>query len=118
MLKQLEPYAGTVLRIGLAFVFMWFGWSGISNTEMWVGLVPAWTNVIASPETLVLIHGIFELVFGLLLFVGLGTRVVAFLLLLNLLHTITLLSWGPIMARDIALSTSLLSLILNPQTKE
>ncbi len=118
ILSNLEPYAGVVLRIGLAFVFLWFGWSGINNTEMWVGMVPEWTSVIASPETLVLLHGIFELVFGLLLFIGVGTRIVALLLLLNLLHTITLLSWGPIMARDITIATALLSTVLTPQSKD
>ena len=114
--SHLEPYAPLVLRVGLAFVFMWFGWSGVSNPTIWTGLVPAWTAAIAAPESLVQAHGIFELVFGLLLFAGIGTRIVATLLLINLIHTITLLSWGPIMTRDIAIATTLLSVALTPQS--
>ena len=76
IVSHLEPYAPLVLRVGLAFVFMWFGWSGVSNPTIWTGLVPAWTAAIAAPESLVQAHGAFELIFGLLLFAGIGTRIV------------------------------------------
>lgn len=115
VLAFLRSHSADILRVGLAFVFLWFGWSGISNTGMWVAMVPAWTGIIASAETLVLLHGIFEIVFGLLLFAGIWTGPVAFILFLNLLHTLTLLSWGPIMARDITIALALLSVALAPR---
>lgn len=116
VLTFLRSHSADILRVGLAFAFLWFGWSGVSNTQMWVGLVPEWTEIIASAETLVLLHGVFEIVFGLLLFAGIWTGPVAFILFLNLLHTITLLSWGPIMVRDISLALALLSVALTPRT--
>lgn len=116
IITTLRSQSVTVLRIGVAFAFLWFGWSGISNPGMWVAMVPAWTGAIATPGTLVLLHGIFEVVFGLLLFADILTRSVAFILLLNLLHTLTLLSWGPIMVRDITITFALLSLSLTPRS--
>ena len=111
----LRPYNALILRAGIAFSFLWFGWSGVSNTDMWVGLVPAWTAAIATPETLVFLHGIFEIVFGFLLLAGIWTGPIALILLLNLLHTITLLSFGPVMVRDITIALALLSLALAPR---
>ena len=101
-----------VLRIGLGLVFIWFGYSGLTNTAMWVNLVPAWTLSIAPAATLVKLHGAFELIGGLLLCAGLWTRWVSGLLLLDLLNTITLLPYGPIMVRDVGLAISLLSVYL------
>jgi len=115
-LTFLRSHSEDILRVGLAFAFLWFGWSGISNPNMWVSMVPSWTGVIATPGTLVLLHGIFEVVFGLLLFADIWTGPVAFILFLNLLHTLTLLSWGPIMVRDITIALALLSVSLTPRT--
>lgn len=115
-LAGVEKYAPLILRIGLAFVFMWFGWSGIANTQMWVAMVPSWALVFGSAATLVKIHGAFELFFGLLLFAGILTRLSAFLLLLSLLQTLTILSWGPVMVRDIGLTLALIAIVLtNPK---
>lgn len=111
-ISKFSPYAPAVLRVGIAFVFLWFGWTTVADPAGWTGLVPAWTSFLGDPVTLVRLHGIFEFVFGLLLLLGIKTRIVAALLLLNLLHTLTLLSWGPILVRDIGISMALLSLAL------
>jgi uncharacterized membrane protein YphA (DoxX/SURF4 family) len=97
------------LRFGIGFVFMWFGWSGITDTAKWIGLVPEWTSFIASPERLVLLHGIFELVAGLLLFAGIMTRTVAALLAIDMLHIILLVS-GATQIRDIGIEAALIAL--------
>ncbi len=107
-------YSPLVLRLGLAFVFVWFGWSGIFNTELWTGLVPAWTGDIAPAATLVKIHGLVELTFGLLLAFGVYTRLSAFILCVSLVHTTFLLS-GPTMVRDIGLSIALLSVVFSAE---
>lgn len=112
LLSKLEPGADTILRMGLGFVFLWFGWSGITNPSFWSDLVPAWTSVIAEAETLVRLHGIAELVGGLLLFAGIKTRPVAGVLFLILVHTIVLLEPGAIMVRDVGLATGLLAVAL------
>lgn len=114
-MNKCSAYAPWILRIGLGFVFIWFGWSGLTNTAMWTGLVPEWLTGIAPAETLVKGHAIFELVFGLLLCAGIWTRWVAILLLLNLIHTITLLNYGPVMIRDIGLAAALLAIAVGEE---
>lgn len=118
MINDWKKYSPFVLRLGLGLVFIWFGYSGLTNTQMWLGLVPDWTASIAPPATLVVIHGWLELIGGLLLIVGWQVRWVSAILLLNLIHTITLLSYGPIMVRDIGLALALLAAYLNGQDKE
>jgi len=111
-LAKYENYSSLVLRVGLGFVFIWFGFSGLTNPEMWTGLVPAWTGFIASAKTLVLIHGIVEIIGGFLLCTGFRIRLVSAILLLSLLHTLTLLSFGPVFVRDIGLAAALLAVFL------
>ncbi len=115
-LDRFSPYSPLILRAGLAFVFIYFGWSGLMNTQMWVSLVPAWTGVFGSAYTLVKIHGVFELVLGLTLLFGFYTRLSAALLLLSLLQTLTILTWGPVLVRDIGLTLALLSIVLAKTT--
>jgi uncharacterized membrane protein YphA (DoxX/SURF4 family) len=109
----MEKYSHHVLRIGIGFVFLWFGYSALTNSDMWIRLVPAWTGFLGEAKTLVTFHGIFELIFGLLLMAGIRTRIVATLLGLSLLHTLFLVS-GPTLIRDIGLLAALASLALNP----
>ncbi len=111
-LTKFEPHADTILRMGLGFVFLWFGWSSITNPSYWSDLVPTWTSFIAEAETLVRLHGIVELVAGLFLFAGIKTRFSAGLLFIVLVHTIILLEPGAIMVRDVGLATALLALTL------
>ncbi len=108
-----STWAPVILRIGLGAVFLWFGWSALTSTDMWIRLVPAWVSFIGTPEALVKAHGVFEIVFGLLLILGVYGRLVAAILMFNLLHTVFLVS-GPTMIRDIGLTIALLSLVFNP----
>ncbi len=110
----MEKYSNYILRFGLGFVFVWFGYSALMNNDMWIRLVPEWTSFLGQAKTLVTVHGVFELMLGLLLFLGLWTRVVAILLGLSLLHTLFLVS-GPTFIRDIGLLAALISLVLNPR---
>jgi len=109
---QYSAYAPLVLRIGLGFVFAWFGYSGITNPEMWTGLVPEWTAMFAPAKTLVLMHGAIELIGGLFLIAGLWVRPVAVILFLSLAHTLTVLKFGPVMVRDIGLLFAMLAIFL------
>ncbi len=108
----LNKYAKLVLRAGIAFAFLWFGYQSFTNPAMFESLVPAWTGSILPALTLIKIHGIFEFIFGILLVVGWKTRLVSGLLLLALLGTISSLSYGPVMIRDIAIAICLFSVFL------
>lgn len=111
-LNKLSDYSPVILRVGLAFVFLWFGWASFANPDMFASLVPVWMAPFGSATMLVRVHGVFELIFGLLLFAGVLTRLSAFFLFLSLIQTITLLSWGPIMVRDIGLALALFSIVV------
>jgi uncharacterized membrane protein YphA (DoxX/SURF4 family) len=111
-LDKMKKYAPVVLRMGLGFVFMYFGWQSVSNPSMFMGLVPAWTTAIVPASALVFIHGTFEIIAGVLLFSGYFTRLISILLFLDLLHIISLLGWDSISVRDFGLATSMLAVFL------
>lgn len=75
-----------VLRLGLAGVFLWFGFSQLIDGISWVSWVPEWAvNVIhLPPAMIVLANGLFEVVLGTLLALGLWTRAAALILGLHL----------------------------------
>ena len=66
-LKHISP---SVLRIGIAAVFLWFGMSQVMDPAAWAGFVPdyvmAFTGIAVG--TVVYWNGMFEIVFGSLLF--------------------------------------------------
>ena len=111
-IDKLKKYAPAVLRMGLGFVFMYFGWQSVSNPSMFMGLVPAWTTAIVPVGSLVFIHGTFEIIAGVLLFSGYFSRIISILLFLDLLDIISLLGWGSIAARDFGLAVSMLAVFL------
>lgn len=77
---------------------------------MWAGFVPEWTSFLGTPEKLVQLHGIVEVALGLLLILGIQTRIIALLLFLNLAHIITTLEFGPSMVRDFGILAGLFTL--------
>ncbi len=76
----------SVLRIGLAIVYLWFGFAQIFDGASWVYLVPDWAVSLLHipPAMIVLGNGIFEIVFGGLLALNIQTRISALLLALHL----------------------------------
>lgn len=110
----MERYSSLVLRVGLAFVFLWFGYSQVSGPENWVGLIPSFvTNMTGlSAHTFVLLNGSLELVAALLLLLGIFTRVVSFLLFLHMISIVFDLGLTLIGVRDIGIATACLALAL------
>jgi uncharacterized membrane protein YphA (DoxX/SURF4 family) len=88
MIDRMKGAAPAVLRIGLALVFLWFGYMQLTNTGAWTGLIPTWVTGMSGLEasTLVLFNGSFEIVFGLCLFFGFFTWITSLLLALHMVH--------------------------------
>ncbi len=109
--KNLKKYAPTVLRLGLVFVFLWFGINQLISQSMWLSLIPK--SVISltglSAKTLVICNGIFEVVMATLLAFGIRIRIVASLLFLHMFGIIGSLGMNAIAIRDIGLMFALLS---------
>lgn len=111
-----KEHAPAIARIALALVFLWFGFTQVF-TDLLIGYVPAWTAAIASPQAVMLTIGIFEIVFGGLLLIGLFTRVSAALLSIYLLVLIFSLGYNEIAVRDLGLLLVLVSVFLNGPDK-
>lgn len=107
-----SSYAPLILRVGLVFVFIWFGVTQLLDQTMWVSLIPA--PVIAltglSAKTLVMINGGFEVIMAILLALGIRVRLVAALLFLHMFAIIGDLGLNAIAVRDIGLMVALLSM--------
>lgn len=100
--RELAP---TVLRLGLVFLFLWFGLSQLTNPGGWTSWLPSWTgNLPIAATTLVLLNGAFETVFGIALAVGIWTRLVAALLALHLFFIAYELGYNDIGVRDFCLA--------------
>jgi uncharacterized membrane protein YphA (DoxX/SURF4 family) len=115
--EKMRSWAPVVLRVGLALLFLWFGYSQLTSTQMWVRLIPSWVTNLSglSAATVVHFNGAFEIVFGICLLFGFFLRVVTLLLALHMIHiTVTLLSSGlnPVSARDVGLSFAAVTLFL------
>lgn len=115
---KMKIYASPLLRIGMALVFLWFGFEQLFNTSAWVRLIPEWVTGLTglTASTLVQFNGAFEVVFGTCLLFGFFTRVVSFLLALHMIHiTFTLVmasGWNAISVRDFGLSVATITLFL------
>jgi uncharacterized membrane protein YphA (DoxX/SURF4 family) len=112
--QKLSRFAPVVLRLGLVFVYSWFGASQITHSANWVSLVPAWATTLSgmSATTIVLLNGWFELFAATALGIGFFVPYVAGLLFLHLLVIASHLGINPTGIRDIGLTISTLALSL------
>lgn len=102
--ENLRTVAPAIVRIGLALVFLWFGYTQLQNPEVWVGFLPLWILAApVTPTTLIMFNGMFEIVFGVALLGGIYVRVVALLLALHLFG-IAYAAGGDIGVRDFGLA--------------
>lgn len=75
-----------LLRLSLAGVFLYFGFSQLIDSLSWVGLVPEWAVNLSHlpPAMIVIFNGIFEVILGSLLAMGFLVRFSSFILGLHL----------------------------------
>ena len=71
-----------ILRIGLAVLFLWFGFSQFLDQAAWTSWVPEWAMNLSGleAEMIVLLNGGLEIALGVLLALGLYIRPAAVLL--------------------------------------
>ncbi len=111
----MNKYAPTILRLGMSLVFIWFGSQQLLHNADWVAYIPNYAISFShlSAETLTYINGAFEVIFGLALFFGFKTRIVAFLLALHMLDITYTVGYNPVGVRDFGLALATVSLFLN-----
>lgn len=111
--EKYKKYAPVILRAGVALVFLWFGFTNIFTDKL-AGYIPDFIismNINAS--TVLLLNGIFEVIFGILLLLGLYTKLSSFLLGLHVLLIIPSIGYNAIAIRDIAIIIVCISIFLN-----
>ncbi|RME78640.1 DoxX family protein [Candidatus Woesearchaeota archaeon] len=101
-----------VLRIGLCAVFLWFGFSQLFTPQLFYGYLPQWVyNTLITPQTLIFVNGIFEIIAATLLLFGVLPRLMAGLLALHLIGIIISLGYNDVAVRDVGLMIATASLI-------
>lgn len=100
-----------ILRLSLAGVFIWFGFSQLFNSLAWVGIVPNWAvNLLHMPPAFIVLgNGLLEVVLGSLLALGILSRYVALVLALHLFVIAFEMGFSAIGVRDFGLSFATLS---------
>ncbi len=128
-IERNKKYSIDMVRIAIALVFLWFGISQIIDPESFLGYIPEWLYQ-QEPQMMqgfmqfmqrapnfvyiiILLNGIFETIFGILLLIGYFTRIAAFLLALHLLGIAFSLGYNDIAVRDFGLALATASLIFS-----
>lgn len=117
MLNNLNTskYAPIITRYGMSLVFLWFGFTQVMGPESWTSLIPEFiTNIThLSALTFVYLNGGMEIVLGLLLIIGIYTRISALILALHLLFITIDVGYNAIGIRDLGLTLATLSIFFN-----
>jgi uncharacterized membrane protein YphA (DoxX/SURF4 family) len=82
-----QEFGVHMLRLGLAGVFLWFGFSQLINSLEWVSIVPDWAVQLLHipPAMIVMANGLFEIVFAGALAMGFFVRSISLILGLHLI---------------------------------
>ena len=98
-----SDYAPAVTRIGLSLVVLWFGVNQLINPGTFRGYLPGFLLSLSYAKTIVLLNGVFEIVFGGLLLLGLFTKLSSLLIGLHLIGIIIGMGYNDIAVRDVGL---------------
>ena len=108
--KNLAP---AILRWALAGVFIWFGFSQIINPNHFAAYLPEFIFFSDYVELVLWINGSFDIVFGILLGLGIWTRPVAGLLGLHILAITIKMGYTDIAIRNWGLFFAMVSIFIN-----
>ncbi len=102
----------SVLRLGLAAVFLWFGLSQLMDGVNWVSWVPAWAPALLHlpPALIVLANGIFDTAMGALIAMNLFTRIAALFAAVHILFITFEVGFNELGVRDFGLSMATFAL--------
>lgn len=101
-----------VLRMGLAAMFLWFGFSQLMDGVNWVSWVPEWAPALLNipPAMIVLLNGTLEVVLGTLIAVNILTVPAALILALHLAVIVFDIGFSAIGVRDFGLMAATFAL--------
>ncbi|MGV8142054.1 MAG: DoxX family protein [Candidatus Pacearchaeota archaeon] len=100
-----------ILRVSLALVFLYFGFSQIYAPDKWTGFVPEFmVPQFMTPNNLVILNGLLELILGTFLIIGLYVRISSLILALHLFGITLSIGFTPLGVRDFGLAFATLAL--------
>lgn len=100
------------IRLGLAFVFIYFGIDKLINPINWLGYVPAWIETIVPLRQFILANGVLEIILGLGLLYHKTLRIAANIIILFLAAVIASLGFDEITVRDTGLLFMAIALVV------
>ncbi len=107
-----KNYAPIVLRLGLAFVFLWFGINQLLSPNDFMGYLPEFLLNLSFASTLVLINGVVDLLEGIFFAWGKYVKLTAAVAFVHLLVITISVGYNDIAIRDVGLLCSIAALYL------
>lgn len=113
---NLGKHSQLVLRLGLTFVFGWFGIDKFLHVSTWYGWIPAWLSFV--PQNMFLyVLGVLELVAAILLLGGRFVRFASLGCAALLIGVVASFGINEITVRDIGLIAMALALAMLPEQR-
>ncbi len=111
--ENLKNMAPIILKLGIVFVFFYFGINQILHPTEWTAFLPTWVNTLpVTPLNFITFNGAFEIVSASLLLLGIFTRWVALILSIHLFIIAFSMGLNDISVRDIGLAIATLCIAL------
>lgn len=109
-----QQYGLAVLRLGLAGVIFWFGFSQLLDAQSWIPWVPLWAENLSglSDIQIVYLNGLLESAIAIALALNFYTRYTALILAVHMAGLVLEIGFNDIGMRDLAIGTAALSLAL------
>ncbi len=113
-----KDFAPVILRISMALVFLYFGFSQTIAPDDWVSFVPEFAvPSFMTANNLVMLNALFEITLGFFMISGLYTRFSSLLLSLHLFGITLSIGLNPIGIRDFGLAFATLVVYFNGSDK-
>ncbi len=114
VLEKYKKYAPAVVRYGVGIVFLLFGIDQLFKPQKWIAFTPTFAqSLYVNVNTFWLINGMFDAIIGILLIIGLFTKIVAFFASVHLIGVIVILGYNDIAIRDFGLLLASIAVFLN-----
>jgi uncharacterized membrane protein YphA (DoxX/SURF4 family) len=114
---SLAKHSALVLRLGLAFVFGWFGIDKFLYVDNWLGWIPSWMTFVP-PHPFLYALGVLEIVAALFLLGGKYLRVVSLACAALMAGIVFSFGINDITVRDIGLIAMALALAMMPENRK
>ncbi len=121
-LERHRDWSTFIVRVGIGFVFLWFGIDKFVHVSNWTGWVPQWMESLIpmSLITFMCVQGVVESLIGLLLIIGYQVRIASLIAVITLLGIeLAMVGTGQteMMLRDGAILAASLSLVFTGSDK-